>query len=406
MAISGIGIVGVGIAAYAAQPQSPPIARYTMDAGTMSGLAAMGGAGGGMKAAMAMLPGKGGAAAHEMILRLGSTHSATGTPKADHFMPSGAGLGKSVPLISPVPSQPGPASPQGQLPKAKLYIYWGCGEHAPKGQPLVIDFSKLAKGQVPPGLYAQGPNLPEDWQVHASNRTTYGDWPNGKDAKPIPANASLLGEHRVVGTYSPQINFSLDRDYMPPLKTQSTQMASGAYGLNWNAIPEATGYYAWVMSAKGEQPGDTAEMVWWASSATQQFGGPMWDWLSPAAVTRLIESKTVIPPSQTSCTVPAEVRQSGGEVMIGNLYAYGPQSDFSYPPRPADVKVAWKPDWIARVRFRSNATFLLGMPDMGGMGMAGQEGADQDAQAEPQPSAKPKCKGLKGIAMRAAGLCE
>jgi hypothetical protein len=322
-------------------------------------------------------------------------------------MPSGAGLGKSVPLVTPVnrPATPGEPSQQGQLPSGKLYIYWGCGEHAGPGQPLVIDFAKLARGQVPPNLFAGAVDLPDDWRVAQSNSTTYGDWPNGKDSKSVPANASLLGDHRIAGTYSPEIAFKLERDFMPALQPRSAAMASGAYSLTWNGLPEATGYYAWVMGAKDMGRGQASEMVWWASSATQQFGGGLWDWLSPAAVQKLVAAKTVMPPSQTSCTVPAEVRERGGETMMLNLYAYGPESDFAFPPRPAGSKVTWKPDWIARVRFRSNAMTMLGMPDMGGFG--GDDDRAGPGNQPPQQSAKPKCKGgLGGIAARAAGLCD
>ena len=39
--------------------------------------------------------------------------------------------------------------PQGyEKPKGRMLIYWGCGEHVGAGQPTVIDFSKLAAGQV------------------------------------------------------------------------------------------------------------------------------------------------------------------------------------------------------------------------------------------------------------------
>ena len=401
--ISAIGAGALGVAAIAAQQQSPPIARYTMDAGTTSGLSAMGG---GMRGAMAMLTGRGGGAAHELILRLGSNRSPTGAPKGDHFMPAGAGLGKSVPLITPVAQRAAERSgPMGELPKARLYIFWGCGEHAPKGQPLVIDFSKLAKGQVPPGLYAQAPNLPDEWTVQASNSTTYGDWPNGKDVKIVPGNASLRGAHRIASTYAPEVNFTLDRDFMPALQTQSQALPSGAYALSWKPIADATGYYAWGMSAKGDPGRDVQEMVWWSSSATQAFGGPMWDWISPAAVGQLVAAKTVMPPSQSSCTVPAEVREMGGEMVMANLSAYGPQSDFAYPPRPADAKIAWKPEWIARVRFRSTTMLALGMPGMDEMMAGGSDTASDNSGASP-PKAKPKCKGLAGIAKRAAGLCE
>lgn len=406
LGISAVGTAVLAVTAYAAQQQSPPIARYTMDAGTTSGFGAMGG---GLNGAMAMLTGRGGGAAHELILRLGSTRAAAGAPKADHFMPAGAGLGKSVPLVTPVAGKPGTSregGPMGELPKVRLYIFWGCGEHAPKGQPLVIDFSKLAKGQVPPGLYAQSLNLPGDWTVLPSASTTYGDWPNGKDAKAVPGNASLRGAHRIAASYSPEINFTLDRDFMPALQTQSQAMPSGAYSLSWKPVADATGYYAWGMSAKlTEQPGrggEVQEMVWWSSSATQQFGGPLSDWMSPAAVAQLIAAKTVMPPSQTNCTVPAEVRKFGGDMTMANLSAYGPQNDFAFPPRPADAKIAWKPEWIARVRFRSTTMLALGMPGMDEM-MAGEGSANP---GPPPQSAKPKCKGLAGIAKRAAGLCE
>lgn len=386
----------------------PPIARYTVDAGTMSGMAAM--SGGGMGAAMAMMRGGAGSAAHELVLRIGSTREPTGAPTAEHFMPAGAQLGKSVKLVTPV-RQPSPdAVPEGQLPKGRLLIYWGCGATAAKGQPIVIDFSKVARGQIPPGLYQQPISLPGDWDLTPGNSRTYADWPNAQDGKAVRPNSSLIGAHKITSSYAPEISFALDRDFMPALNARSAEQADGSIMLNWNALPAATGYYAWVFSAKdGGRGGQPTDMVWWASSATQAFGGPLWQWLSPAAVQRLIAARTVMPPSQTSCQVPAEVRKSGGEMTMGNLYAYGPEQHFAYPPRPTDPKVAWKPDWTARVRFRSNTMFMVGMEGMSGMsGMS--RGADdtesgQDQGQQQGGEAKPKCKGLGGIAKRAAGLC-
>ncbi|WP_369025797.1 hypothetical protein [Qipengyuania sp. RANM35] len=375
-------------------------ARYTMDARTMSGMAAMGG-GGGMAAAMAMMQGKGGGAAHELHLKLGSGQAPTGTAKADHFMPSGAGLGASVPLTyTPGKGEVGPAGTA--TPKGKLLLFWGCGEHAPPGQPVVIDFSKLAKGQVPPDLYAAAVNIPEEWRIMPSNSRTYGEWPNGLETKAVPPKSSLIGAHRIASTYAPEISFSLDQDFMAPVEVKSSRMPSGAWDMRWQGVGGATGYYAWVMSAK-EGPGrEASEMVWWTSSANRAFGGPMWDWLSPAAAAKLVAAKTVMAPSQTSCTVPAEVQKAGGEMMMANLSAYGPERNFSYPPRPPKAAAGWKPDWIARVRYRSTNMSVLGMemPDTGQM-------SDSEAsEAAPKPASKPKCKGLKGIAMRAAGLCE
>ena len=134
-----------------------------MDATTLSGMAAMG-AGGGTRAALSMLRGgRRGQVAHELCC--GSARAAgDGRPKADHFMPQGAGLGTSVPLVTPrqVAASAGrrPDPPQAQMPSGRLLLFWGCGEHAPPGQPVVIDFSKMARGQVPPGLFAQGVTCP------------------------------------------------------------------------------------------------------------------------------------------------------------------------------------------------------------------------------------------------------
>jgi len=406
------------VAALAAAPaltqqrSEPPVARYTMDAGTISGFAAMAVGGGNPLAAM-----RGGSAAHELHLRLGSSRTA-GSPAADHFMPAGAGLGASVPLVTPV-NQPARREeipynvPQaGQLPTGKLYLFWGCGEKAGPGQPVVIDFAKLARGELPGNLFATSLDLPSDWRIGADNSATYGEWPNGRDSKQVTPASSLLGAHRIAGNYSPEIAFNLERDFMPALQPRSNALASGAYGVSWNGLPEATGYYAWAMGAKDMGRGQANEMVWWTSSSTQQFGGLLGDWLSPAAVAKLVSAGTVLPPSQTSCSIPAEVRQLGGDNMMLNLYGYGPESSFAYPKRPDDPKVTWKPEWIARVRFRSNAMTMLGMPDMGGLGGgfgeaedAGDERAGQSRPA-PQPALKPPCPGgLKGRAMRAAGLC-
>lgn len=161
------------------------------------------------------------------------------------------------------------------------------------------------------------------------------------------------------------------------------------------------------MAASPDDRGQMQDMVWWTSSSTQQFGGPMSEWISPGAARQLVEDGTILPPTQTECTVPAEVRQAGGPMMMSFLYGYGPQADFAYPPRPEDARQPWNPEWIARVRFRSNTMQMLGMPGMGAFGSFDDEaeaGEDyEDAEAEPR---LPACRGPRGIAERAAGLCE
>ena len=413
--LAAISLTAAGAVALAAGPAlsqqgtGTTVARYTVDAGTMSGMMAMSAGGGGVGAAMAMMRGGGNQVAHELVLRLGSTQSAS-QPAADHFMPAGAGLGRSVPLVGQrsVSSPPGERPPPGQqqMPQGRLLLFWGCGEHAGPGQPVVFDFAKMARGQVPPGLYAQPLNIPGDWSIGQSNSTTFGEWPNSRDGKTVPANSSLIGEHRVAGNYSPEINFNLSDDFMPALHANGRDMASGAVGVSWNALTKATGYYAWAIATNPEQGGNSRDMVWWTSSSTQQFGGPMSDWLSPAAVRQLVSAGTVMPPSQTQCTIPAEVKRAGGPMLMTSLYAYGPQDDFSYPARPANAPRNWQPEWIARVRFRASTMLMSGMPGMGDVGS--EDGSSEGGEGQaPQQSTLPRCHGgLRGIAERAAGTCQ
>lgn len=401
--VCGVGCSAALLSATAmSQPAAQSPVRYAMDAATMSGMGAMA-SGGGLGAMMSMMRGGPPEAVRLLTLHHGASTTAP-KPQADHFMPKGAGLGASVRLLAPPRSEPG-GEAGFERPSGRLLLYWGCGARAPKGQPVVIDFAKLAAGEMPPGLFMNGVDLAEDWQVSMANSRTYTTWPYGKDNKTVPATGSLIGAHRIAANYSKEISFTLGEDFMPPLQASTSNAAGGASQLAWNGIDKATGYYAWAIGAKeGARGGGPTEMVWWASSKQQAFGGPLWDWISPAGVRRLIAAGTVMPPEQRDCTIPAEVIKAGGEGMIVNLQAYGPQADFAYPPRPADARKPWNPEWIARVRFRSS-TMLI--PGMEGMGMDGAEtGASASGTGEVAKPRKPKCKGLKGLAERAAGLCE
>ncbi|MES2097966.1 MAG: hypothetical protein V4459_14530 [Pseudomonadota bacterium] len=374
LTVSALAVGGIG---YAAQVAAPPKARYQMDVATTSGFMA-----GGVNPMKMMFGGRGGnSVAHTLVLRLGSALPPSGPPSADHFMPAGMGLGPSVPLVTPTPSAstPGKAQPDtpGDMrrPKGRLLLFWGCGAHAGPGQPVIIDFSKLGQQQFPPGLFST--SVPVDPGPTFASSKTYGDWPNSKSGKGLKANSSLLGDHRVAGNYSPEIKFALDQDFMAPLNAASRDQSDGSQLLSWNAIDVATGYYAWLIGAKsaGEDSGD---MVWWTSASGKQFGAGLTDWIPPAIVARLVGEKVVMPPSQTSCQVPAEVKAAAGGFMMTQLFAYGPERNFAYPPRPASPKVAWKPDWTARVRYRSSTSLMLGMPGMGDSGSS--SGGDEAAK--------------------------
>ena len=358
------------------KPASGPIARYDMRAGTISGMGAMGG---GMSGGMSMMFGGGGGnnLQHELYLRLGSAQPpAKGAPKADHFMPPAARLGKSVPLLTPQVEKTQIDEIPGEKPKGRMLIFWGCGEHAPKGQPVIIDFAKLAAGQVPPGMWSS--TVLRDWGPTLANSKTFGRWPN-EDAmsanRNIKPDSSLLGAHRIAGNYSPEIAFTLSKDFMAALRVSTSTLPSTATLMRWNAVPDATGYFATLFGGKQGPGGQMGDMVMWSSSASRQFGGGLSDWLSPGQVSPLVANKTVMAPSTTSCTIPAEVKQAAPDFRMGMLTAFGPEENFAYPPRPADPKVAWNLQWTARIRHRS-LTSWMDIPGMPSGGMSGMDSED------------------------------
>jgi hypothetical protein len=399
--------VGAGIAfAPSVIGQTAPGApvRYEMDIGTATGLG-FGPGGGGNVNPLALLRGQNNAPRKELLLRIGSPNAPSGgTANADHFLPATMRMGASVPLVTPqrAPDDDSDRIPQqrdGQRPQGRILIFWGCGAHAPANQPVIIDLARLTSAQsVPPGLFTS--TVPRQREVSFSNSRTYGDWPNGRSRATVNTDSSLVGAHRVAGNYSPEIAFNLTQDFMGPLRATGADQADGSVILNWNAVPNATGFYAWTMGFNSNGRGQGGDMVWWSSSASQQFGGGLWDWLSPSAVATLVRNRTVMPATQTACQVPVEVKRAAPEFMFGNLYAYGPEANFAFPPRPANARTPWRPIWTARARYRSHTSWIVGGPP--GLGDSGngndQQAANGDPNApQPDPNRCRRRGGLGGV---------
>lgn len=394
-------------AAKVEQKVTGPVANYWMSAATSTGTGfgamGMGGAGGGKRPSMGdmmrMMRGGTAQVQHDLTLQLGSSQAAAGDPKADHS----PGAYQVLPLITPretvapVPEESVEEQPtMPEKPRGRMLIYWGCGEHAGPGQPVVFDFSKILSGQPLPRL----PFVPVHHQnpPSAGRYKTFGEWPHGRNQEQPPA--LLAGPHSVHGNYSPDIKFTLpaNRDYMPPLMIDaSTKTPAGATMLAWQPVAGATGYFAAMFGASPGKDGNDPTIVMWSSSALQTFaGGGLLDYLAPGEVERLIGQKVVMPPSQTKCAIPAEV--TGGAPMgMLSMIAYGEEANFADPPRPADPHVPWNISWTAKVRYKSTAGLMLGMPAMHGTARADEtyEGAGtrgQPAAQQDQPADQPKKK--------------
>ena len=405
-------------AAFAQQQKvNPPIAIYWMSIDTTSGLpmGGMGGGGGtsGMDIGRMMLGGgMDGGPNRSMWLELGSQRSASGAPAAAHEIPAGMRMGASLPLETPQQARRAEPREDGvpenfEKPRGRMLIFWGCGEQAGPGQPYVVDFARVAQGEVPQGLISRRVNVQRGPSVSRSR--TYGDWPNQRDGQRVPGNASLLGDHQVKGNYSPDIKFSLSDKYefMEPVNLSQAK-SGGGVKMSWNSVANAHGYFA---SAMGGKEG-TEDVVFWSSSNSREFGDQLMTWLPPREVARLVKERVVLPTSTTECVVPAQFVAAAPSAFV-RFIAYGEEANFVHPPRPQDPKVDWNQEWAAKVRLKSTVSAMLGEEGIGGGsrsrgssapesgGAQSGSGAAQSSSPAPvdplQEGVKEGVKALKGL---------
>ena len=340
--------------------QKAPIANYWISTETATGFGPTTGGGApglGDMARMMMGSTGGGDGYRNLLLQLGSQRTAN-DPEAKHDIPRDLKMGSTLPLLSPRRvNRSGETQHEDdtyEKPKGKIYLYWGCGEQAGPGQPLVIDFAKLAAGKgfaVFAGRHIAQPTGPS-----SANSRSYGTWPNEKDATRVPSDASLRGDHLVQGNYTPDIRFSLDdsQDFLAPVSLSMKKTGAQAMNVSWKSIPRATGYYASTMGSKD----GSEDMVWWTSSTSKEMGETLFNYLSNSEAARLVKEKVILPPTATECTVPAQVLAAAPSAMF-RFIAYGEESNLVYPPKPKDPKQRWEPEWAVKVRHKSTASTVL-----------------------------------------------
>jgi hypothetical protein len=382
--LSVVAVAAMVMGAAPAAKDPPPIANYWMDVATTSGMGAGMTPGGrpNMGQIMSMMSGGGGSVGHTLDLRLASRTKAPASPEADHLIPAGLQMGSSLPLLTPtvVKEERAPTGMPTNFPqpKGRMLIYWGCGEHVGAPQPTVIDFAKVAAGQVPPGMAAMAS------MAHLVTGPTsapgFGRWPNQKDSRAVPAQGSLVGAHKVEANYAPPIGFSLGagQDFMAPLNlAEAGPLPSGATPLRWQPASNATGY---ALALFGASPNGDVGMWSSASKATM----PALDYVGPSEVRRLIGTGAVLPPTTSQCLLPAEVAAAVPMGMV-TMIGYGPEAYFEEKPKA--------PTWTTRVRYKTTASLMHGMGGM--MGGAMTQGApEQQPQAGQEPPKKKKKFGI------------
>ena len=131
-------------------------------------------------------------------------------------------------------------------------------------------------------------------------------------------------------------------------------------------------------------------MVFWSRAETADAGMGIVDYLPNATVDKWVKDKVLLAPTTTSCALPKGIfaspggRGEGGGGML-RMIAFGPESNLAWPPKPANPKTAWNPDWNVRVRTKSTTTAMLGMD------------IDASDEAQQPEEKKPMKKLLRGL---------
>lgn len=375
-----LGALAIAATAIAQQAPKPKIeAVYWLSAETVSGMAT----------------GQPAGVEKNLSLQLGSTRSST-APSAEHLPPQGLRAGERLPLVSPskgvlkADSKPDyrPGTPD--KPKGRIELYWGCGETAPSGQPVVIDLATMKPGAASP--FGAIPDVKAMVPPSAGRHETYGEWPGGKNGTRVPRAASLVGDHVVQGNYLPEMRFAVasGNDFLAPLAPQSAELASGAVKVSWPGLANARGY---IMTVTGARENGT--IVMWTSSAVRMPGMALPDYLEQGDIARLVQQRILLSPQTTECVVPSAVGKASESAML-MMTAYGPEGNYG-SPREAPA------GWGVKLRTKATHMSMLGV-DLASL-MAGSGGDDAESDA-PARDAKPKKKRglLRGVIGGALGL--
>ena len=214
VAVSGLFVLTPALAADVVQKVKPPVSQAYVDLATFSGgMPTMPGGAAGM---LGSLFNQGSAGGNVFGQTQGQsqgrwmdvvllTRNNPNLKTATQSVPAGSRLAPTLNLLAPEPQKQAAPEPEVvdeqparfEMPKGKMYLYWGCGAEVRKGQPLVIDFARMDVTQYNKFFQNRGATARVPTPVPGRPA-----WPNKTDARLLPEGASMVGEHAFAGMAS------------------------------------------------------------------------------------------------------------------------------------------------------------------------------------------------------------
>jgi hypothetical protein len=303
---------------------------------------------------------------------------------ATQNIPGGFNLGDALKLAAPTEKydpptrEDEPLEPRYERPKGRMMLYWGCGDTIRAGQPKILDAANASLADMQKFFGTMRTSTTRGARL----ATGHPVWPQKNDDRKIPDSASTIGEHKFVGSGIPdsfKVSLGNTQDFLGQFSINQDGSADSTTKLSWSNLNQARGYF---LSAFGSNSGNSSgsngsgnDMIIWTSSEVAELGFGLVDYQTNAAVDGWIRDRVVLPTNATQCSIPKGIF-NGGAMLRG--IAYGSESSFIYPPRPADPQALaqWQPEWSAKVRVKSTFMSMLG-------GMQGaMRGARNDVQRE------------------------
>ncbi len=396
LAVSGLFVLPSALAAQPVQKVKPPVSQAYVDLATFSGGVSMPGGGGSLMGGLFGTKGNDNTFGMTQSQSPGRWMDVTLLTRnngklttATQSVPAGARLGPVLNLLAPEqgPAQaPGPEDtdpepPKFELPKGKMYLYWGCGAEVRKGQPLVLDLAKMDPAQF--GKFFQNRSATSRVAQPAPGRPA---WPNKTDARRLPDGASMVGEHAFAGDgVVDGFKFHIDaqHDLMPAVEA-SRHDEDKAVLFTWKPMQQASAWFVQAMGMRdnGKAEAGEMEMVYWTSSELPDMGMGLMNYQPNGSISKWQKEKVLLPAAATECKAPKE---AVGAMSMSRVIAYGDELNMAYPPRPKDPKLSWEPQWNVKLRLKSVASLMPGMGGAMQAAMVEQEGMPAENKAPASP---------------------